>query len=92
MKLVKETDPILKKVLQPFDFENPIMPPHELVAEMQRVRKEAGGVGLAACQVGIDARVIVIGMGGFETEGVEEFETAYFNPVVSLLCRARLKW
>ena len=45
MKLVKETDPILKKVLQPFDFENPIMPPHELVAEMQRIRKEAGGVG-----------------------------------------------
>ena len=40
MKLVKETDPILKKVLQPFDFENPIMPPQELVAEMQRSKSQ----------------------------------------------------
>ena len=91
MKLVKETDPILKKVLQPFDFENPIMPPQELVAEMQRIRKEKGGVGLAASQIGIDARVIVIGMGGFETEGVEDFERAYFNPVVKSLMPDEIK-
>jgi peptide deformylase len=91
MKLVKETDPILKKVLQPFDFENPIMSPQELVAEMQRIRKESGGVGLAASQIGIDARVIVIGMGGFETEGVEDFERAYFNPVVKSLMPDEIK-
>ena len=91
MKLVKETDPILKKVLQPFDFENPIMSPHELVAEMHRIRKEKGGVGLAASQIGIDARVIVIGMGGFETDGVEDFERAYFNPVVKSLMQGEIK-
>ena len=91
MKLVKETDPILKKVLQPFDFENPIMSPQELVAEMHRIRKGAGGVGLAASQIGIDARVIVIGMGGFETEGVTDFETAYFNPVVKSLMQGEIK-
>ena len=91
MRLEKEHSEILRRPLKPFDFENPIMEPHELVAGMQAIRKEFGGVGLAANQVGIDARVIVIGMGSFETEGAEEFETAYFNPVVKSTMQGEIK-
>ena len=91
MRLVKEHDEILRRRLKPFDFEDPVMDPHELVAGMQAIRKEFGGVGLAANQVGIDARVIVIGMGSFESEGTEEFETAYFNPVVKSVMQGEIK-
>ena len=90
MKLVKENDPILKKKLTPFNFEDPVMDPHELVAGLQAVRKENGGIGLAANQVGIDARVLVIGMGNFETDGVEDFEMAYFNPEVKSLMQGEI--
>lgn len=83
MELVKETHEILKKKLQPFDFENPVMDPKELTQEMQRVRKQGGGIGLAANQIGIDARVIVIGMGDFTTDGVEDFAKSFFNPEIT---------
>ena len=73
MKLVQENDPILKRVMPDFNFDNPIMDPNELVKEMHKVRKKDGGIGLAAPQIGIETRVIVIGMGSLQTEGIEEF-------------------
>ena len=82
MKLVNEYDPILNKECQLFDFENPIMDPKELADSLQRVRKLGKGVGLAAPQVGIDTKVLVIGMSDFETEGVEDFEKVFFNPKI----------
>jgi len=83
MELVKETHEILKKELQPFDFENPIMDPKELVEQMHRVRRKDGGIGLAANQVGVDTRVLVIGMGDFTIDGVDDFAKAFFNPVIT---------
>ena len=82
MKLVNEYDPILNKECQLFDFENPIVDPKELADSLQRVRKLGKGVGLAAPQVGIDTKVLVIGMSDFETEGTEDFEKAFFNPKI----------
>jgi len=83
MELVKETHEILKKELQPFDFENPIKDPKELVEQMHRVRRKDGGIGLAANQVGVDTRVLVIGMGDFTIDGVDDFAKAFFNPVIT---------
>ena len=40
MELVKENDPILKKVMPDFNFDNPIMDPNELVKKMHKVRKK----------------------------------------------------
>ena len=83
MELVKQNDPILKQVCKQFDFENPVMDPTQLVSEMQAIRKLDGGVGLAAPQVGIDAQMLVIGMGSFETKGTEDFEMSFFKIVRS---------
>jgi len=83
MKLVNESSSILIKKCEPFDFENPIMDPYELSGGLQEVRKRDGGVGLAAPQVGIDTRALVIGMGNFETEGTDDYNQVFFNPVIT---------
>ena len=80
MKLVEETHLILRQKCDPFDFENPIMDPYELSDELQKIRKEGSGVGLAAPQVGLNTQVLVIGMGNLETEGVEDYDQVFFNP------------
>ena len=83
MKLVAENNPILTKKCELFDFENPVMDPYELSDGLQKVRREDAGVGLAAPQVGIDTQALVIGMGNFESEGTQEFEQIFFNPVIT---------
>ena len=85
MNLIQETNELLTRPMPAFDFTNPIMPPQELIDEMQRVRKENGGVGLAAPQIGVETRVLVIGAGNFETEGAEDFNKAFFNPSIKYL-------
>ena len=83
MKLVKETDPILFKRCDPFDFNEPIMDPYELVEGLHEIRKDGKGIGLAAPQVGLATQVLVIGMGGFKTEGVSDYDQCFFNPVIT---------
>ena len=39
MELVKENNPILKKIMPDFNFDDPIMDPTELVTELHKVRK-----------------------------------------------------
>lgn len=83
MKLVEENNPILTKKCELFDFENPVMDPYELSDALQKIRREGGGIGLAAPQVGIDTQALVIGMGNFETKEAQEFEQIFFNPVIT---------
>lgn len=83
MKLIKENNPILKRVMPDFNFDDPIMDPTELVTELHKVRKLDGGIGLAAPQIGVETRVVVIGMGGLQSEGVEDFAKAFFNPEIT---------
>ena len=83
MQLVNEKDTILKKVMPDFNFDDPIIDPNELVREMHKVRKRDGGIGLAAPQIGVETRVIVIGMGDFQSDGTEEFAKAFFNPKIT---------
>ena len=83
MRLVEETNSILFKRCDPFDFNEPIMDPYELVDELHKVRKDGKGIGLAAPQVGLATQVLVIGMGDFKTEGVSEYDQCFFNPVIT---------
>ena len=50
----------------------------ELVYRMQKIRKENRGIGLAAPQVDLNTRVIVLGMG-------EDIEHAFFNPTYEIV-------
>ena len=83
MKLVEQTNPILRKVCTPFDFNEPVMDPYELAEGLHEIRRKDGGVGLAAPQVGIDTRALVIGMGSLETEGTEDYDQVFFNPTIT---------
>ena len=83
MKLVAENDRILTEACIPFDFNEPVMDPYELSYTLQKIRREGGGIGLAAPQVGIDTQALVIGMGNFETKEAQEFEQIFFNPVIT---------
>lgn len=60
LKLVKETDPILSQKTEDFDFENPPCDPVELAHDMYDLMNEAGGIGLAAPQVGLPYRMFVM--------------------------------
>ena len=80
MKLVDQYDIILNQKCEPFNFDEPVMDPYELSNELQKIRAEGGGIGLAAPQVGINTQVLVIGMGNFQTEGTEDYNQVFFNP------------
>ena len=82
MELVTEKNKILKEVCDPFDFENPIVEPKELITNMQAIRQEKAGLGLAAPQVGINSRVLVIGLSDMTVEGAEDYAKAFFNPQI----------
>ena len=55
--LVLEDDPILRKRCQPFDFDNPQEDPKELSKELVEAMYKYEGLGLSACQIGIDLKV-----------------------------------
>ncbi len=79
LKLIHQNDPILRETLLPFDFKNPVVDPRDLERDMIESMLEHNGRGLAASQVGINARVFVI-----KTENIKEVFTpfAVFNPTV----------
>ena len=55
--LVLEDDPILRKRCQPFDFDNPQEDPRMLTAELIEAMYKYEGLGLSACQIGVDLKV-----------------------------------
>ena len=61
MKLVKSTDPILSKELADVDLKNPGFDPKELKEKMVELMVSKRGLGLSACQVGLDYKVFIIG-------------------------------
>lgn len=58
--LVKETDPILRKKMERFDFSNPPINPGELVNNLIETMVHNKGLGLAANQVGLPYRCFVL--------------------------------
>ena len=73
-KLVPETDPVLKRVAEEWDYDNPPMDATVLVEGMFRLMKTSDGVGIAAPQIGVSAKVFVVEIGGIKEE--------YFNPEI----------
>ena len=61
LKIVKFGDPLLRKVSRPVDAITPRI--HTLLDDMIETMYEANGVGLAAPQVGILKRIVVIDVG-----------------------------
>ena len=77
MNIVKFPNPILRERMPDFDFENPIVDPKELERDMLAMMFANNAIGLAANQVGVRARVFVMG-------DKENFlmAKAYFNPII----------
>jgi len=75
LELINFADPMLRKEPTAYVFEGNDAPAlkERLLERMQ----ELGGVGLSANQVGIDAKVFVIGDG--QEDGMQK---AFFNPVI----------
>ena len=59
-ELVSEDDPILKKRAVAFNFDNPQEDPKKLKEELFEAMVKYDGLGLSACQIGIDLKVFVI--------------------------------
>jgi peptide deformylase len=76
--LVPETSPILKEVMPEYDFNNQVYGDIKTAGELASILVESckkyNGYGLSANQVGIPARVFVMGQGN-------EY-VAFFNPVL----------
>ena len=78
MQLVYDPHPALYKVADAWDFDNPLMDANELVDQMQEIRRTNNGIGLAAPQIDLNTRVIVVGMG-------EDIEHAFINPTYEVV-------
>ena len=63
-ELVLEDDPILQKRAIPFDFENPQEDSKKLKEELFEAMVKYDGLGLSACQIGIDLKVFVMRFNG----------------------------
>jgi peptide deformylase len=57
MNLVSDTDPILTKVCDEFDFNNPPFDPIEFSKEFVKFMYDKNGIGLAANQIGVGYRI-----------------------------------
>jgi peptide deformylase len=77
MNIVKHPNPILDEKMPEFDFANPVVDPVQLEKDMIEVMLANGGIGLAANQVGVRARMFVMGHPKFK-----EHAQAFFNPVI----------
>ena len=83
--LVLEDDPILKKRCQPFDFDNPQEDPVKLAEELLAAMVKYEGMGISACQIGVDLKVFAMRFNGdgivafnpriTKTEGPETYIT-----------------
>ena len=60
MKIAYEKDPILEAETLPFDFDQDVVDPEELILKMAKTMREANGIGLAGPQVGVQLKVFVI--------------------------------
>ena len=77
LKIVKFPNEVLRQKVEDFDFENCILDPEKLEAELIETMFAHDGIGLAATQVGITVRVFAMGH-----KDNPESAQAFFNPMV----------
>ena len=63
-KLVQEDDPILRKRAELFDFDNPQENPEKLAEELLDAMVKYEGMGISACQIGVDLKVFAMRFNG----------------------------
>lgn len=84
--ILKMGDPRLLRVAKPITtFDTPEL--HRLVADMQETMLAAGGVGLAAPQIGVDLRLVIFGFSqsGRYPDAPAVPYTVLLNPVLTPL-------
>ena len=59
-ELILEGDPILAKRAQTFDFDNPQEDPKKLKEELVQAMLEYEGMGISACQIGVDLKIFAM--------------------------------
>jgi len=77
MKLIESSNNVLHERITEFDFNNPIADPVELEKSMLEFMYQNNGIGLAANQVGIKARMFVMGHKDNPNLGM-----GFFNPEI----------
>ena len=77
MNIIKFPNAILREKISNFDFANPSIDPVQLEKDMLETMYRYDGIGLAANQVGIAARVFTMGHRDNPDAGM-----AFFNPEV----------
>ena len=77
LKIVNFPNEILRERIPEFDFDNPSHDPVQLEKDMVETMLSMDGIGLAANQVGIKARVFAMGH-----RDNPESAQAFFNPMV----------
>jgi peptide deformylase len=77
MSIIKFPNQILRKQIPEFNFDDPSTDPVELEKQLIELMLAHDGIGLAANQAGIEARVFVIGH-----RDNPESAQAFFNPMV----------
>jgi peptide deformylase len=77
LQIVTYPHPILREQMPLFDFENPPIDPQLMEKEMLDTMYANGGIGLSANQVGIRARMFVMGSVLKPSQG-----TGFFNPEI----------
>ena len=61
MKLIKYPNEILAREVKDVDLENPGFDPVELKIKMTEIMLANGGIGLSACQIGLDYKLFIMG-------------------------------
>jgi len=85
-EILKMGDPRLLRVAAPVtEFDSPAL--HTLIADMFETMESAGGVGLAAPQIGVDAALVIFGFQHSERypDAPEVPRTILLNPVIEPL-------
>jgi len=77
LKILNFPTPVLREKISDFDFNNPSINPVDLEQSLINTMFAHDGIGLAANQVGISARVFVMGH-----KDNPKSAQAFFNPVV----------
>ncbi|OFY64599.1 MAG: peptide deformylase [Bacteroidetes bacterium RIFCSPLOWO2_02_FULL_36_8] len=73
-------DPILKNVSVDIALDLPDL--QTLIDDMFDTMNEAGGVGLAAPQIGKNLRLFITDAEGLEKENIKDFKKVFINPVL----------
>jgi peptide deformylase len=77
LEILKFPNDVLRQKIPKFDFDNPTIDPVQLEKDMIETMFAYDGIGLSANQVGVNARVFVMGH-----RDNPESAQAFFNPVV----------